>query len=404
MNILKNKNQLIVLVSLILVGGFLTTGLLSYLISLSILREQITSEALPLTSDNVYSEIQRDILKPVFISSFMAQDAFLRDWVLNGEQEVAQITRYLKEIKQRYNTITSFFVSEKTRIYYHADGILKKVDPREERDIWYFRVRKMQTDYEINVDPDLANRDTMTIFINYRVYDYAGTYIGVTGVGLSVSSLISLMEDYDQRYRRNIYFIDAQGNIVLHGYTFPDTAANIYDIEGISSLAAEILSDTKHSFEYSRNSRTVYLNSRFVPELNWYLLVEQTEDRAGGQILNALLINMAICAFITAVIVTITVLSINIYQKITQKQQDELQKKNKALEKALLMVKQLSGLLPICSKCKRIRDDSGNWEQVEYYIKDHSEADFSHGLCPDCARDIYGEYYEDEGEKRGDEK
>jgi hypothetical protein len=49
------------------------------------------------------------------------------------------------------------------------------------------------------------------------------------------------------------------------------------------------------------------------------------------------------------------------------------------------MVKQLSGLLPICSYCKRIRRDDGDyWQQLESYLSDHSEAEFSHGVCPDC--------------------
>jgi len=74
------------------------------------------------------------------------------------------------------------------------------------------------------------------------------------------------------------------------------------------------------------------------------------------------------------------------------------------LEKALLRVKNLSGLLPICSNCKKIRDDKGSWEQVESYIKDRSEVDFSHGLCPDCARDVYGEYFEESDEEKGDDK
>jgi len=56
----------------------------------------------------------------------------------------------------------------------------------------------------------------------------------------------------------------------------------------------------------------------------------------------------------------------------------------KDLQAALEQVKQLSGLLPICAGCKKVRDDNGFWQQVERYIADHSEATFSHGLCPDC--------------------
>lgn len=70
------------------------------------------------------------------------------------------------------------------------------------------------------------------------------------------------------------------------------------------------------------------------------------------------------------------------------RQQEELIRK---LEEALAEVKVLSGLLPICSSCKKIRDDDGYWNQLEAYITAHSRAVFSHGICPDCARALYPE-------------
>ena len=73
--------------SLLLVSGFLITSLASYYVSRASLREQISKHELPLTSDNVYSEIQRDLIRPVFISSLMSTDTFLRDWVLQGEPD-----------------------------------------------------------------------------------------------------------------------------------------------------------------------------------------------------------------------------------------------------------------------------------------------------------------------------
>lgn len=56
-------------------------------------------------------------------------------------------------------------------------------------------------------------------------------------------------------------------------------------------------------------------------------------------------------------------------------------------------VKTLSGMLPICSSCKNIRDDKGYWSQIEAYIRDHSEAEFSHSVCPECAKQLYPEFY-----------
>ena len=59
------------------------------------------------------------------------------------------------------------------------------------------------------------------------------------------------------------------------------------------------------------------------------------------------------------------------------------------LQEALAKVKTLSGLLPICSSCKKIRDDKGYWNQIESYIRERSEADFTHGICPKCAKMLY---------------
>lgn len=177
---LTNKIPLLSWLAVLLVSGFLAVSLGGYYVSRDSVREGIIAHELPLAGDNVYSEIQKDLLRPIYISSVMAQDTFLRDWALDGEKDVRQITKYLNEIKTRYETITSFFISEKTRTYYHASGVLKTVRQDDPRDIWYFRVRLMQPPFEINVDPDQANRDAMTIFINYRVFDYSGNYIGVT--------------------------------------------------------------------------------------------------------------------------------------------------------------------------------------------------------------------------------
>ncbi len=79
---------------------------------------------------------------------------------------------------------------------------------------------------------------------------------------------------------------------------------------------------------------------------------------------------------------------------ITERKQleTELLESNKKLSKAIDKVKLLSGFLPICASCKKIRDDKGYWTQIESYIRDHSEAEFSHSMCPECAKRIYPEF------------
>ncbi len=79
---------------------------------------------------------------------------------------------------------------------------------------------------------------------------------------------------------------------------------------------------------------------------------------------------------------------------ISLKRAHEIQKKlNRKLKRSLEEIKQLRGLLPICANCKKIRDDAGFWHNVEEYISDHSEAKFTHGLCPGCIKELYPRQY-----------
>ncbi len=315
----QRKGRLILIISLLLISGFVITSLASYYVSLSSLRSQITQTELPLTSDNIYSEIQRDLLRPIFISSLMANDTFLRDWVIEGEVDEKQIVRYLNEIQTEYKTFTTFFVSEKTRNYYQSKGVLKKVEENEKRDNWYFRVRSMASDYEINVDPDMANNDSLTIFINYRVFDYNNQFLGSVGVGLTVNAVKDLIKRYQKNYDRNIYFIDSKGKIILHSSAILNNIETVHQIEGLSGIYNEIIKNPGKSYEYKRDGKTVYLNTRYLPEFKWILLVAQTDEESTKPVFNALLINMLICFVITAIVIFLTHLTISFYQRRLEK-------------------------------------------------------------------------------------
>ncbi len=83
----------------------------------------------------------------------------------------------------------------------------------------------------------------------------------------------------------------------------------------------------------------------------------------------------------------------NQLENLVEERTAELEMANAKLIKALNEVKKLTGLLPICASCKKIRDDTGYWNQIESYISKHSEATFSHSICPDCAKKLYPEIF-----------
>ena len=244
------RRQLVSMLTVLLCLGFMVTALVNYVTARNLIRESIIGSELPLTSDNIYSEIQKDLVRPIFISSMMAGDTFLRDWMLAGEKDISKISRYLAEVKQRYGAHTSFLVSDRTRNYYQAEGLLKQVSPEAERDVWYYRVRGLTEPYEINVDPDMANKDDLTIFVNYRVLDYQDNLLGATGVGLTVDSVRGLINEYQERYHRTIYFVNPQGRLTLFAGEHA-LGKNIAEIEGLKQIADGVLQNKDGgTFEY----------------------------------------------------------------------------------------------------------------------------------------------------------
>lgn len=313
------QRSLVLLLLVVLGGGFLATSLASYYAALGSIRDSIVNTELPLTSDNVYSEIQKDLVRPVLISSMMARDTFVRDWVMNGEQDVEQMTRYLREVQEQYGAVTSFFVSEKTHTYYQAKGVLKQVSQGEPRDTWYFRVRDRHSPYEINVDVDMANQDRLTFFINYQVFDYRQRFIGATGVGLTVDAVVKLIDDYQVRYGRSLYFVDGDGRIALTGATGGPQGAKVGqslgEVPGLEELRAKLPLPQGGNFEYRENGRGHFLNVRFIPELNWYLFVDKQENGAVAGIRQSLYLNLLICLLVTAVVLVLVSLSLRRYQQ-----------------------------------------------------------------------------------------
>lgn len=312
---LPTKRRLVIFITVLLVLGFVATSLVSYLVSGTALRDQITTSGLPLTSDNIYSDIQNDLLPPILVSATMAQDTFLRDWTLDGEEDISKVIKYLTEIRSRNNTITAFFVSEATRNYYHPTGIVEQVTREDPSDAWYFRVRDMEQDYEINVDFDQANEFSLTVFINYRMYDYDENFIGAAGVGLQATTMLERIDRYEDRYDRDIYFVDTGGTVTLQAGTGNDQPGSISDMEGLGGIADEILAADNGTWEYVRNGDAILLNTRYIPEFDWYLFVEQPENAATAPVRRAFLLNLGVGLAIAALVVILTQITLQRYQR-----------------------------------------------------------------------------------------
>ncbi len=183
--------------------------------------------------------------------------------------------------------------------------MLETVEQDDPGDAWYFRVRDMNDPYEINIDTDTADPSRVSIFVNFRVLDPEGEFIGATGIGLSVDSVGDMIAEYQQRYGREIYFVDRQGEVRLHVDGTLDHE-QIQDRPGLGDIATQVLTTPSSSLNYTNaDGETIYINTRLIPELDWFLVVEQSESTAEPRILNTLLLNIAVALGITLLVLGI---------------------------------------------------------------------------------------------------
>lgn len=300
----RTNSFFIISVVSILLLGFLVTSLISYYTTRKNVIMSATSETLPLISDNIYSEIEAEILDPINISSLMSNDAFLINWIMNGEQSVPEITLYLNRIKEKYGFTTAFYVSDLTRNYYYYDGVLKQISTVDAHDIWYFRFTESGRAYALDIDTDEAANDRMTVFINHRLESSDGQFLGVTGVGLELNNLGNKVREYQGRFHHQIYLINQNGVIQVHPDQDLVENLTIQEMEGISELSDQILSAgvDPQIFEYHDSSGTKVISVRYIPEFDWILIVEKDPDTSLYMARRALYQNILIGVGVTVIV------------------------------------------------------------------------------------------------------
>lgn len=305
--------RILIIITILLFIGFFATSFFSYKIATDLAKNELKHKSLPLSGDNVYSEIQRDLLKPNLVSSLMAQDTFMINWMLNGEKDLTQITKYLSTIKDKYNTSSSFLVSEKSKNYYYPEGILKKISPNEKRDIWFYRVKSIVDLYESNIDIDLAANDSITIFTNYKVLDFDGNFLGAAGVGLKTSHVSTLLKTYKEKYNHEIYLVNKDNKVLI-------SSKNTKEIQKSNHFVNNIIDNFNKkeisTHEYYKNGNKYILNIRFIDELNLYLCVEAEEATFTRELEKTFYINILIFTTIILIIMIFIIYYIRHHQQI----------------------------------------------------------------------------------------
>lgn len=311
------RRGLPLLITIILVVSFVGVSVLNYLVTKGAVREEILRQDLPLTMDNIYSELLAMLTKPLLVSSSMAADTFLIDWVIDGEQDIGKIIKYLGQIQGKYDFFTSFFVSAKTYNYYRYSGLHKTLSPTDSHDVWFYDFVASNREYDLDVDSDEGANNLLTIFINQRVEDPEGELLGVAGVGLQVKSVAKKIGEYKQKYDRVVYLTDTQGTIQVHPDTSFIETKRIQDMAGFSLYADEILADKAGhaSYGFDRDGQQILVTVRYIPSLQWFLFVEQSMAHKLTAARKNLFATLAVGAVVSVLVIVLTAVTVNRYQR-----------------------------------------------------------------------------------------
>lgn len=308
------KYKIIGMIAGLLLSVTIISSFNNYKKDVEIAQSQLKNISLPLSVDNIYTEVQHKMIKPLIVSSLMANDTFLKDWLLEGEKDINSIKKYLKQIQEKYNAFTSFLVSDVTKNYYHSKGLIDVINENNKADDWYFDFVKKNEQYEVNLDINENFGKSLIMFINYKVRDYNQKLIAITGVGIKLFNIESMLDSFKEKYKYDVYFVSNDGEIILHTKEL-DKRGNISSIEGLSNLQKSIISSKTNKYEYSYQGNNYLLHTKYIKELNLYLYVEVNKAEYMRELNNRFYINLSVSIIVTLLTVLIIIYFINIYQR-----------------------------------------------------------------------------------------
>ncbi|PXX44300.1 diguanylate cyclase (GGDEF)-like protein [Hungatella effluvii] len=311
-----NKNKLLrtnLLISIILIAGFVTTAVFSYRANYQVSLNNI-EQVSSLSTEGIYYQLSSLFSKPVNISLTMAHDSLLVEHLMKEPSHLADkayeetTKEYLKTYREKYGFDSVFLVSTVSGRYYNFNGVDRVMERDNPENTWYFDMLDSNKEYSLNVDNDeVSGADNkITTFVNCRIQDTNGAVIGIVGVGIRMDYIKELLQNYEDTYNVKANLINENGEIEISTSYTGYEAADWFEIYGQEGIRDQILSwyeDTKN-LELWTNTGTEekersFVVSRYIPELSWMLIVEQDT----GRIIQEMYMQLYKTCFVLALVV-----------------------------------------------------------------------------------------------------
>jgi len=278
------KYKLIASFALLISITFSLITYTNYNLTKADIRNRAFESELPYLISTIELKTIENVHRAIAISATMARDPFLVRWLEGGEGNQKDVKDFLGSVLTTHKVLQVFLVSERKSVNYTEKGIVKKMSPKDPFDLWYYNFLLKNKDYETNVSLS-EQTEKLTLFINYRIQNLRNEILGVTGIGLDLSVVNDTIESENHK-NINVFLIDHGGNIRVHRdknlvqpHTENNPNKNLRSLPGIKVLSEKILTEKDKSSEYlDENNRKVFVISRYIPDIEWYLILEISEN------------------------------------------------------------------------------------------------------------------------------
>ncbi|WP_373001520.1 diguanylate cyclase [Sulfurimonas sp.] len=311
---MRSNYKIIIVITVLLLILSVTISVANYMVSLKSTQTHLKTQSLPLSIDNIYTEIQKHLIEPYLVSSMMANDTFLKDWIVHEEENVGKIAKYLDSIKNKYEMLTAFLVSENSKKYYTHNGFLEDIKKDNPTNKWYFDFKNIPKSHEINLDFNDNFTNTLIMFINFKIYDDNYNFIGATGIGIEISYIDEMLRMFKKKYHLNVYFLNEAGKVVL---TRQDKSApkHIDEMQELKAYKDEIISKNTDIIEYEKDGKEYIVKTKYIPELDIYLVVEAKLNDFAKEATQVFYINLGLSLSFTFIFAIIIMLILRKYHQ-----------------------------------------------------------------------------------------
>ena len=269
------KYSLLVWLTLLLVSGAVAGSALIWFMSTNLLAQQSLNNTLPALCDSLHSEIRLDIAKAQSLASGIAENVSLHEWLTDAEHENQPLIAHLKSLHKKDSPATYFLIAEKDQKYIDSAGTVRIVNPETATDSWYASAHTSGHPYEIAVQTEPGS-DVAQIVVSSPLYDSERNQIGMAGLFMPLEALSFTMNHYAGTEGHAVYFVDQLGKIVFSD-SRSKRVGNLHQLDGMQQIADDLPKSRQNnlSTSYERSGSRILLNARFIPELGWYLVLEE---------------------------------------------------------------------------------------------------------------------------------